>query len=75
MPSTPVQMAFATAAFVVNDRDRFRTFFRTTPSFEFLSPSLAVLMERFNWTQLAVVTQDEDLFTGVWTSNPADACW
>ena len=58
-------MSFATAAEVLNDRDRFHSFFRTIPSFEFLSPSLAVLMEKFNWTQLAVVTEDEDVFTGV----------
>ena len=57
------QMAGIAGAYVLNDRERFRGFFRTLPSFEFVGPSLAAIARQFGWTQMAIITQKESLFT------------
>ena len=55
-------MAGAAAAYVLNDRQRFRGFFRTLPSLEFAGQSLAEIARQFEWTQMAIITQRESLF-------------
>ena len=57
-----MQMAGIAGADVLNDRNRFRGFFRTLPSFELVGPSLAVLAREFGWTQMAIISQEESLF-------------
>ena len=57
-----MQMAGIAGADVLNDRQRFRNFFRTLPSFELVGPSLAVLARKFRWTQMAIISQEESLF-------------
>lgn len=57
-----MQMAGIAGADVLNDRQRFRNFFRTLPSFELVGPSLAVLAREFRWTQMAIISQEESLF-------------
>ena len=57
-----MQMAGIAGADVLNDRQRFRNFFRTLPSFELVGPSLAVLAQEFRWTQMAIISQEESLF-------------
>ena len=59
---TCTQMAGVAGAFVLNDRNRFRGFFRTLPSFELVGPSLAEIARKFDWTQMAIITQEESLF-------------
>ena len=57
-----MQMAGIAGADVLNDRLRFRNFFRTLPSFEIVGPSLAVLAREFIWTKMAIISQEESLF-------------
>ena len=56
-------MAGIAGAYVLNNRERFKGFFRTLPSFELVGPSLAEIARQFNWTQMAIITQKESLFT------------
>ena len=56
-------MAGIAGAAVLNDRQRFRGFFRTLPSFEFVGPALAEIAREYMWTQMAIITQKESLFT------------
>ena len=60
-----LQMSFSSAAHILNNRAIFPAFFRTIPSFEHLAQALVACMEKFNWTQLAVITQLESGFIGV----------
>ena len=55
-------MADIAGAFVLSDRTKFRGFFRTLPSFEFVGPALAEIAREFGWTQMAITTQDEVLY-------------
>ena len=55
-------MADIASAYVLNDRTRFKGFFRTLPSFEFVGPTLAKIAREFGWTQMAITTQDETLY-------------
>ena len=61
----PLQIASAAGAFELNNRQRFAGFFRTIPSYEFVAPSLAQIARQFSWTQMAIITQRESLFTVV----------
>ena len=56
-------MAGIAGAYILNNRERFKGFFRTLPSFEFVGPSLAVIAQKFGWKQMAIITQKESLFT------------
>ena len=58
-------MAFDAAATVLTDRKKFRNFFRTLPQYEFLPRALFRIALEFGWTQMAVITQTENLFTSV----------
>ena len=58
-------MAGVAAADELNDRQRFRGFYRTDVASEFVGPALAELAREFNWTQMAIITQRESLFTKV----------
>ena len=71
-----MQMAGVAAAGELNDRQRFRGFFRTDVASEFVGPALAEMARQFNWRQMAIVSQDESLFIKVCVSykwlNPAE---
>ena len=56
-------MAGIAGAYILSTRERFRRFFRTLPSFEFVGPSLAEIARKFGWKQMAIITQKESLFT------------
>ena len=56
-------MADIASAYILNDRQRFRGFFRTLPSFEFVGPALAEIARKFKWTQMAIITQRESPFS------------
>ena len=59
------QMAGIAGADELEDRQRFRSFFRTDASSRFVGPALAEMARRFNWTQMAIISHTESLFTGV----------
>ena len=56
-------MAGVAGAYVLNDRQRFKGFFRTFSSFEFVGPALAEIAREFQWRQMAIITQRESLFS------------
>uniref|UniRef100_A0A1X7U3G5 DNA (cytosine-5-)-methyltransferase n=1 Tax=Amphimedon queenslandica TaxID=400682 RepID=A0A1X7U3G5_AMPQE len=58
-------LAYAAGADILNDRSRFKNFFRTILSFRYSGASLGQLMREFGWRQMAVITQDEILFRQV----------
>lgn len=59
------QVAWAAAADALNDRTKYKSFFRTVPQYDYIPDALAEICQRFGWTSLAVVTQNENLFTTV----------
>ena len=63
-------MADIASAYILNDRHRFRGFFRTNPSFEFVGEALAEIACEFKWTQMAIITQKESLFSLVCVCIP-----
>ena len=62
-------MAGIAGANELNDRQRFRGFYRTDATSEFVGPALAELARQFEWTQLAIITQSESLFIMVRDKN------
>ena len=59
------QVAFAAAANDLNHRKRFKSLFRTLPQLEFFNEAIVQTAIKFQWTQMAVITQTENLFTAV----------
>ena len=55
-------MAGVAGANELNDRRRFKNFFRTDVTGESVGPAVAQMARQFGWTQMAVVTQSESLF-------------
>ena len=49
----------------LNDRQRFRGFYRTDATGEFMGPALAEIARRFNWTQMAVISRGVSFFLKV----------
>ena len=47
------------------NRQRFKGFFRTSSSYGFVGAALAEIARQFRWTQMAIITQRETLFTMV----------
>lgn len=62
-------MAGIAAASELNERHRFRGFYRTEASSEFIAPALAVMARQFNWTQMAIISQDGSLSSRVSDTN------
>lgn len=60
-----MQMAYAAASLTLNNRQRFKNFFRTMPVYTNMGVAVAELAEIFNWRQLAVITQSNGLFLPV----------
>ena len=56
------QMAGIAGANELNDRQRFKGFYRTDATSEFVGAALAEMARKFNWTQMAIVSQSESLF-------------
>ena len=59
------QMAGIAGLTVLNNRQRFRGFFRTIPSIENIGLALAEIAREYMWTQMAVITQRESFFVSV----------
>eukprot|EP00731_Ephydatia_muelleri_P038651 Em0846g1a len=47
----------------LSDRSRYKRYFRTNPSGNIEYPAFRSIMRHFGWKQIAILTQDEDLFT------------
>ena len=61
----PLQISYASSAELLSNRERFRSYFRTDPSEENLSPGLAGVVRYYGWRQVAILTQAESLFIDV----------
>ncbi len=59
------QMAGIEGSAELNDRQRFRGFYRTDATGEFMGPALAEIARRFNWTQMAVISRGVSFFLKV----------
>jgi len=59
------QMAPVAGTYELNDRTRFRGFFHTDTSHEFVGAALAEIARQFHWTQMAIITQKESIFLRV----------
>ena len=46
----------------LNDRQRFRGFYRTDATGEFMGPAIAEIARKFNWTQMAVISRGVSAF-------------
>jgi hypothetical protein len=53
----------------LNNRQRFRGFYRTDASSQFVGPGLAEMARQFNWTQMAIISGGESLFINVRSAN------
>ena len=60
-----LQVAGIIGANELNNRRRFRGFYRTDGSHEFVGAALAQMARDFNWTQMAIISQEESLFLRV----------
>ncbi len=49
----------------LNDRQRFRGFYRTDATGEFIGPAVAELARQFNWTKMAIISHSGSLFSMV----------
>lgn len=58
-------MSFAAASAALSDRNRFKNYFRTTPSFNNYAPAILALLNAFEWKRIAFITQSETLFLNV----------
>ena len=58
-------MSDASAASVLSDREIYQDFHRTLPSFDLNAVTMAKLMRQFGWRQMAIITQEESVFTEV----------
>ena len=51
--------------FELNERNRFKSFFRTTPTTAYAQYGVTEMNEMFGWRKLIAITQAEDVFFGV----------
>ena len=49
----------------LNDRIRFRSFFRTLPTNRNLALGVLRTVKQFGWRKMLIITQNEDVFAGV----------
>ena len=63
------QISYASSSPVLSDRNKFRSFFRNTFNMKIMAPALRSAIAHFNWTRIAIITQNEGLFTGVCNHN------
>ena len=57
-----LQISFAAALSSLSDRTRFKSYFRTTPSFNEYAPAILGLLNKFNWKRVAFITENQNLF-------------
>ena len=59
------QISYSSGSAVLSDRDRFKKYFRNFPRSDLVAPTLRSVVEHFKWTRVALIIQDEVLFTSV----------
>ena len=64
-----MQIAGTAATDELNDRQRFRGFYRTEVPTTYLGRALADMAKRFEWKQMAIISRSSSLFTGVGAIN------
>ena len=69
-----MQIAYASTSSALSDRSIFKSFFRNTFNMQIMAPALRSAVAYFNWTRLAILTQDEGLFSEVATLYIALIC-
>uniref|UniRef100_A0A1X7UIU2 G-protein coupled receptors family 3 profile domain-containing protein n=1 Tax=Amphimedon queenslandica TaxID=400682 RepID=A0A1X7UIU2_AMPQE len=57
------QLSVVSAANSLDNRIKFRNFYRTSVPFHDVGESLGQLMREFGWRQMSIITQDESLFS------------
>ena len=57
------QISYSSGSPALSDRSRFKMYFRNSPTSDIVAPTLRATVEHFNWTRVAVITQQEALFT------------
>ena len=60
-----LQISYFSESAALSDRSRYKRYFRTNPSGNIEYPAFRSIMRHFGWKQIAILTQDEDLFTTV----------
>lgn len=60
-----VVMCYGASSPALSDRNRFPTMFRTHPSATVHNPTRIKLMEKFEWSRVAILQQAEEVFTSV----------
>ena len=60
-----LQISFASSSTSLNDRERFKTLFRTLPCHVYIPSTIATIMIEFGWEQMAIITQNERPFSRV----------
>ncbi len=60
-----MQLSYTSGSSALSDRSRFKKYFRNSPAFEIVSPALRSAVNNFGWRRIALLTQDETVFTGV----------
>ena len=63
------QISYASSSPTLSERSRFRSFFRNTYNMKIIAPAFRSAVAHFNWTRIAIITQNEGLFTGVSTMH------
>ena len=53
----------------LNDRQRFRGFYRTDATGEYIGAALSEMARQFNWTQMAIISRGVSVFTMVCQSS------
>ena len=62
---SPLQISYASSSPALSDRNKYKSFFRNTFNMQIMAPALRSAVAYFNWTRIAILTQNEGLFTGV----------
>ena len=58
-----IQVSIDSSSPRLSDTDLYPLFVRPVPPDDSISPAIVALMKYFDWKYLAIVTQEEDLFT------------
>ena len=58
-----MQVSYSSGSPALDDRNRFRKYFRNSPTSKIDVLTLRSTVNHFNWTKIAVITQEESLFT------------
>ena len=61
--SSFIQIATTSTSPRLSDKNSFPTFLRPVPSDTSIAPGIVKLMQHFDWKHIAIITQEEDIFT------------